>query len=190
MTLDISKSLLRKVTLDYRRLLDSDSFKCRNEKLCEKVLDLVRLERVKTIHVFLPIKRNNEPDITHIFEELRSLGVKIVTSKTNFKQKTLSHWSLERDTHLVLSSMGIYEPKNAIEVDFSEVDLVLVPLTAADKQGNRIGYGGGFYDQLLENSAVTKVGLALAPLLDHLLQTEEWDVVLDQILTPDDSFSR
>lgn len=182
----ISKSLLRKVALDYRRLLDDKDFHKRNQRLCEKIIKLVKEGNFKTIHVFLPMKRNKEPDVTIIFEQLRSLGTKIVTSKTNFKEKTLSHFYVEQETKLVLNKMGIPEPTDAREADFSMVDLVLCPLASADKEGNRIGYGGGFYDQLLKNCSEQKVGLTLAPLLDEIVQKETWDIPLNTILTPFD----
>ncbi len=80
--------------------------------------------------------------------------------------------------------MGIPEPSNAQKADFEEVDLVLVPLLAADKMGNRIGYGGGFYDRLLQNSKAAKIGLSLSTKLDKISQKEVWDIKLDGVLTP------
>lgn len=182
----ISKSLLRKVALDYRRLLGSESFERRNEKLCLSLLEFVAKGSFRTIHIFLPIKKNNEPDVTSLLPQLRSEGVRIVTSKTNFGEKTLSHFFLTEETQTVTNNWGIPEPVDAEEADFLKVDLVLVPLAVGDKSGNRIGYGGGFYDQLLKDSTALKVGLSLAPLFDQIAQTEEWDVPLDRILTPFD----
>ena len=75
--------------------------------------------------------------------------------------------------------MGIPEPEQAIEADFSKVDLVLVPLCAADKMGNRIGYGGGFYDRLLSNSNTMKVGLSLSPLLDKIESLDSWGLKIE-----------
>lgn len=182
----ISKSLLRKVALDYRRLLGSESFERRNEKLCLSLLEFVAKGSFRTIHVFLPIKKNNEPDVTSLLPQLRSEGVRIVTSKTNFREKTLSHFYLNEETQIVTNNWGIPEPIDADEIDFSMVDLVFVPLAVGDMNGNRIGYGGGFYDQLLKESSALKVGLSLTSLFDHIIQTEEWDVPLDRILTPFD----
>nr|WP_303657386.1 5-formyltetrahydrofolate cyclo-ligase [Asticcacaulis aquaticus] len=49
--------------------------------------------------------------------------------------------------HLVEGPYGIWQPSNdAVEV---LPDIVLVPLLAFDKQGGRLGYGGGFYDRAL-----------------------------------------
>ena len=79
--------------------------------------------------------------------------------------------------------MGIPEPLDATPVDFHEVDLILVPLLAFDKNKNRIGYGGGFYDRLLNETKAAKVGLSLSPPLDQLIQKEEWDVPMDHIIS-------
>ncbi|MEP1094314.1 MAG: 5-formyltetrahydrofolate cyclo-ligase [Cyclobacteriaceae bacterium] len=180
----ISKSTLRRVLLDYRRLLDPRFFEERNELLCEKILAFIKQKEARTIHVFLAIKKNKEPDLTMIFQNLRKAGCEIVVSKTDFIRKTQEHFYLKEDTILRENKMRIPEPVNAESANFENVDLIIVPLSAADKHRNRIGYGGGYYDRLLESSNAVKVGLCLSPLLDEISQTEKWDVELDQILTP------
>ncbi|MEP5614349.1 MAG: 5-formyltetrahydrofolate cyclo-ligase [Cyclobacteriaceae bacterium] len=175
---------MRKTLLGYRRVLSEEFFRKRNEKLCEKILDVVRTNDSKTVHVFLSIARNREPDVSPLFQELRSLGCQIVAAKTNFGSKKQQHFYMNEDTVLQQNKMNIPEPVGAEPADIKAVDLILVPLSAADKKGNRIGYGGGYYDRLLKSSNALKVGLCLSPVLDEISQTEEWDVRLDQIITP------
>jgi 5-formyltetrahydrofolate cyclo-ligase len=67
-------------------------------------------------------------------------------------------------------------------------DVVMVPMLAFTKQGDRLGYGGGYYDATLatllsENPALRTVGVAYAGQGVKLLPTEATDVPLDHILT-------
>lgn len=67
-------------------------------------------------------------------------------------------------------------------------DVVLVPLLAFTKQGDRLGYGGGYYDATLaalsaERPSLRTVGVAYAGQGVKLLPTEPTDVPLDHILT-------
>lgn len=65
--------------------------------------------------------------------------------------------------------------------------MVLVPLLAYDKNGHRVGYGGGFYDKFLAEckTGCKKVGLSFFPPLDFLLPSEAYDITIDCIVTPD-----
>lgn len=182
--LSLSKSQLRGVLLDYRRLMPDAEFLLRNERLCENLLTYLESKQGQIIHLFLPIARNNEPDLRLIFSALKRRNHKIVVSKTDFKNRVLHHYFLEDDTVLEINQYGIPEPVNAKAADFSKVQIVLVPLSTADKLGNRIGYGGGFYDKLLEGSSAVKIGLSLAPLMDEIQQKDSWDEKLDRVLTP------
>ena len=81
---------------------------------------------------------------------------------------------------------GIPTPVNGQPANTSEIDLVIIPLLAADKKGNRIGYGKGYYDRLLTEmrSDVLKIGVTLGPAFDHFTFAEPHDINLDYLITP------
>lgn len=68
-----------------------------------------------------------------------------------------------------------------------EPDYLLVPLLAFDKAGNRLGYGGGFYDRTLallrSRKSVVAVGVAFAALEVPVVPHEDTDEALDWIVT-------
>jgi len=68
----------------------------------------------------------------------------------------------EAGDELVMGAFGIEEPRNRVVVPPEEIDLVLVPGLAFDRQGNRVGYGGGHFDRCLKRlpAAATRIGLA------------------------------
>jgi len=177
----ITKSLLRKMALQYRQLLSEEEYHRRNASLCNQLLAFIRENNFKAIHFFLPISRNREPDFTTLFPILWSEGRKIMASKTDIKSKIQTHYWLEADTKITHSSWGIPEPENAQAACIQQVDLIIVPLLLADKNGHRIGYGGGYYDRLINDVTAYTLGVSLGPVVDRLV-IEGWDVPLQEVL--------
>ena len=91
------------------------------------------------------------------------------------------------DTPMLKNKFGIWEPKLNVQnvLPLDELDILFTPLVAFDKEGNRLGMGGGFYDRTLQNwqnSSFIPVGLAHQCQQVELLPTEAWDVPLHRIL--------
>ena len=57
------------------------------------------------------------------------------------------------DTPMLKNKFGIWEPKLNVQnvLPLDELDILFTPLVAFDKQGNRLGMGGGFYDRTLQH---------------------------------------
>jgi 5-formyltetrahydrofolate cyclo-ligase len=81
---------------------------------------------------------------------------------------------------------GIPEP--AADLPMVRPDLLLVPLLAVDRSGNRLGQGGGHYDRTLAALRATQptiaIGLAWDVQLVDAVAAEPWDQPLDAIATP------
>jgi len=180
----VSKSQLRKVLLDYRRILSKEEYARRNDQLCSLLQSHVDLEKYTFIHAFLPIQKNNEPDVQNLFPYFWEKGILTVASKTDFRKKEMHHFEINKSTEIATNERGIPEPNESKEVSLDQVNAILLPLMLADKQGNRIGYGGGYYDRLLEGTKAIKIGLSLSNPVDSILQTNEWDIPLDFLITP------
>lgn len=80
---------------------------------------------------------------------------------------------------------GLMEPEDdrAI-VPPDEIDLILVPGTAFDRTGGRIGQGGGYYDRFLEKTRALRVGICHDFALFDCIPTEIHDLRMDAIVTP------
>lgn len=84
-------------------------------------------------------------------------------------------------------SLQIYEPdpKRHPLISPGAKDLIIVPGLAFDKEGHRIGYGGGFYDKYLKKYPRTfKVGVCMDFQLLEELPSESFDVKMDAVITP------
>jgi len=82
---------------------------------------------------------------------------------------------------LVLGKYGIMQPKSGEELT---AQIALVPLLCADRQGNRLGYGGGYYDRYFAaHPEVLRIGVAYSGQIVPNVPTEKTDVPLDGLLT-------
>ena len=83
-----------------------------------------------------------------------------------------------------LSDYGIREPVG--EVYQGDIDVAVIPFLAVDKQGNRLGYGGGYYDRFLKNSTAKRVAFGYAFQVVREVPSETWDEKVDVIVTDEE----
>lgn len=85
---------------------------------------------------------------------------------------------------MCVGKYNISEPKTQ-PVDFSEIDLIIIPALCVDKKGYRIGYGKGYYDRFLKQNKNTAVKIVLAYsdlFIDDVFPTE-FDEKCDYVVT-------
>ena len=91
-------------------------------------------------------------------------------------------WSTKNP--LMINNYGIPEP---ISNKIKYPDILLVPLVAYDKNLNRIGYGGGFYDRYFEKlkkiKKIITIGLAYSYQKVKKVPINNRDIKLDFIIT-------
>ncbi|CAN0068822.1 unnamed protein product [Chrysoparadoxa australica] len=179
------KTVLRKQILPARKILSRTVWEERNRQIQTATLSFIKENSAQVIHTFLPIERNKEVVTWPIIHNLIALGRKVIVSITDLEQETMTHFYYHSELKFRLNRLKIPEPQNADPADISEIDVILIPLLAADKLGNRIGYGKGYYDRLLkELPQVNKVGLSLGPLFDAFNFAEDHDIKLNYCITP------
>jgi len=181
-----AKSKIRKGVLFNRRLLSPDIFQIRNKQVTDQLLEFCIKRQVESVHCFLPIARNKEVDTWQLISELVKEKIQVVVSATDFDNQTMSHYEYYENLKFEYDRFGIPTPVKGKNADLATVDLVIIPLLAADKKGNRVGYGKGYYDRLLTEmtSNVLKIGVTLGPLFDQFSFVEPHDICLDYLITP------
>jgi 5-formyltetrahydrofolate cyclo-ligase len=184
----MDKNKLRQLYLDKRRSLSRPAVDQLSEQLTEQFFRHIPLAAVQTLHLFLPIQKNNEPDTWKIIHRLRleHPSIRIVVPKINGSD-TLDHYELDEAT-LGTNTLGIPEPEAGKRRQAAEIDLVIVPLVIADKSGHRVGYGKGYYDRFLVQcpASCVKVGLSFFPPVSRIPGIEAHDHPLDWLVLPED----
>ena len=91
----------------------------------------------------------------------------------------------------VTNRYGIDEPVDGIDMFPAEIDMVIVPLLAFDKKGNRVGYGKGYYDRFLKlcRKDCLKIGFSYFDCVEKIDDINQYDVKLDYCITPDRIFA-
>jgi 5-formyltetrahydrofolate cyclo-ligase len=183
----MDKQALRKQYLEKRKSLSHQQWRAACDSLFEQVKNNAVLIGSGPVHIFLPIEKFKEVDTWPIIRWLWQKGIRTMTSLTDTERGILSHVWFDDKTDFNTSKWGIPEPVNAPPADPSLCTVIFVPLLVADKHGNRIGYGKGFYDGFLsllpEN--VKNIGLSLLPILEEIHVAEHHDVKLDMVLAPE-----
>ena len=173
------KSKLRKKILKIRKKNNKKNIQIN----FNQILKTLKKERInkKIIGGYYPV--NFEIDDLKILKnfEKKKLIISLPVVKENFKMDFYK-WSFSDP--LKINKYGIPEPETKYLV---RPDIILVPLVAFDKNLNRLGYGGGYYDRLIERLSkkkkIIKIGLALSVQKIDKVPINKYDQKLDFIIT-------
>jgi 5-formyltetrahydrofolate cyclo-ligase len=165
------------------------------EKEYEKYNDLILLQ-LQTLELpflhqvlsYFPIEENNEPDTFLITRYLKFMNPQLEVAYPRIKEDgSMDAISKTNDSEFTANYYGISELQEGEIMPQQEIDLVLVPLLICDYNGNRVGYGKGFYDKYLSlcRKDVIKIGLSFFDPVASISDVEEFDVPLTYCITPD-----
>jgi len=175
----VLKSKLRKKILKIRKIANVKNIKID----FDKIIDLLKKEKIakKSIGGYYPVNSEvDDLDILKKFEKIK-FTISLPVIKKNFKMDFYK-WSFNEP--LKINKYGIPQPNSKILV---YPDILLVPLVAFDNNRNRLGYGGGYYDRLIEKltkkKKILKIGLALSCQKVKKIPINKYDKRLDYIVT-------
>ncbi len=137
--------------------------------------------------IFCYVSFNQEVITTGLIEKALYQQKKVAVPKITDDE--MKFYYIDSLKELKPGVLGILEPaagKVAVPVR-TEENLIIVPGLAFDPQGNRIGYGKGYYDvffQKYENYPLKKIALAYDFQVLTELPADELDIKVDQIITP------
>jgi 5-formyltetrahydrofolate cyclo-ligase len=183
----MTKSEARQFYLNKRQSLNDAERDILNLQIYHRFFASPYLDRVHIMHIFLSMERTQEPDTWQIIDKIRREmpNIRLVVPRIN-PQGTLDHLYFEGLHQLKQSKWGILEPAEGIPATISKIDFVLIPLAAFDVEGNRVGYGKGYYDRFLKECRpdCIKAGLSFFEPAEVFSDVEAHDVPLDLCFTP------
>jgi 5,10-methenyltetrahydrofolate synthetase len=178
-----TKQELRQILRRERQMISPATLACQTELLCQCLVNLPQWQPARTIFAYLATAQ--EPSLAKLWHDY---GDKTwAFPRCVWSSKTLD-WRIV-DPQLLAQQIEIDRynipcPKPDLPaVAIHCADLILVPALACDRQGYRLGYGGGFYDRSLAGYGGFTVGVILHQfLLDHLPR-DAWDIRLNAVVS-------
>ncbi len=164
--------------------MSSEEVEQRSRSILQHLIGWQPLLDAETVHCFMSIKENREVDTEPIIQWLIKLNKRVVIPKSIKESRSLVHYEFHNQDQLEVNEWGIPEPTGGEQVVVEDLDLVLVPMVAADIKKNRLGYGLGFYDRFLSGISALKVGLLFENCLrKQPIPVNSFDVTLDYLIT-------
>ena len=179
----MKKSLIRKKLLKTRE----ENYLNNNQINIRPIIKILKKRKFKNKILGGYYPYNYEIDIMPLVEKFQKLNYSITLPKIGMNSEmNFFQWSTKDP--LSINKFGIPEP---ISNKTKFPDILLVPLLAFDKNFNRIGYGGGFYDRYINRlkkiKKIITIGVAYSFQKIKKIPVEKYDIKLDFVVTEKDS---
>ncbi|OUJ09522.1 5-formyltetrahydrofolate cyclo-ligase [Acetobacter sp. DsW_059] len=149
-----------------------------DDALCQRLSAVLLASHGATVACVWPLP--HEADIRPVCHALSNAGRCVVLPDTPPRGHALTFRVWTPDTPLLPGRFGTFVPDGPER----KPQLILVPLVGYDRQGNRLGYGGGYYDRTLAAlPGITAIGYALSLQETEKVPTGTYDKPLSCIVT-------
>ncbi|WP_267202059.1 5-formyltetrahydrofolate cyclo-ligase [Limosilactobacillus kribbianus] len=177
-----SKKELRQAYIARLQQLDLNTRLSEEKRLVSMLFNQPEWMSAKTIG--LTLSQSFEIDTAPILLHARHEGRTVVVPRT-LPKRQMEFVEINEETNFDESSFGILEPHDGRVYAPDEIDLMVVPGVAFTKDGQRLGFGGGYYDRYLSKYHGKTIALALPT---QLADAGEWtpdehDLAVDRVLT-------
>lgn len=174
------KEQLRKVIKKKRSSLGTAYCKKSDSSIAEQVISSAEYGSADTI--FCYVSKVGEVNTFPILKAALKDGKKVCVPRCG-ERGSMSAFQIKDFSDLQRGKFGILEPDGQCAyIAPEEIDLVLVPCLACDKNGNRIGYGGGYYDRYLKQGIFIKMSLCRSCQMIESIPAEETDCRMDMVV--------
>jgi 5-formyltetrahydrofolate cyclo-ligase len=171
-----------------RRALGRAAVAARSERIVQGLLSLPPLQSARAVGLFWPRTSHAEVDLRPLDRLLRERGVTLYYPFMDAKEQgfTTGFRRVLGIEELQPRGRGFAEPSPESSVAArGDLDVVIVPALAATPEGQRLGYGSGFYDVTLPELRPPALAVIVAYSFQMLaeLPTLEHDVACDLVVT-------
>jgi len=182
---------LRNAMREQRQLLQPDALRVAGEQAASLLSAETEYRSANHVACYWPVNGEMDchPIMQHAWRANKTCYLPVLDTASG---NSLWFAPYREGSTMVENRFGIPEPEHAIEhrTDATQLDLILLPVVAFDRDGNRLGMGAGFYDRTLAfrklpDAPATPILIGLAHDFQRVetLQGNDWDVPLDGILT-------
>ena len=190
--MSMRKTEIRKHFKEKRQALTDRDVNVYQDLLLIRFQEL-HLPYIHYLHAYIPKPDSKEPDPAPLVDwmQFRDPGLRMVYASINDADWSMKHFLFDENSAFRMNQFGIPEPTTGIELEPTQLDAVIIPLLAFDVNGNRVGYGKGYYDRFLANCRedVLKIGLSYFPPVYSIDDIENFDKKLDFCITPESVYA-
>ncbi len=166
--LEANKRTIRKRLRQSRNALTASRVAALSHDICRNVENMPHFRQARIIGLYQPV--DNEADPSLLFSSARKTGKTVLLPVIDRQNRRLWFAPHRSDGPLRSGPFGILEPDVTVGgkacVPLLEIDILFLPMVGFDPQGNRLGFGGGFFDRTLADLRTSAPVMALKkPLL-------------------------
>lgn len=175
-------------------------YKQKRTQLTEVEIDKISLQILENLkildiwensvfHVFVPIIKNHEINTFPLIDFLHELKKIVVVPKA--EGLDMLNCKISPSVNWMAGKFGVPEPLEYELIGYERIEVVFLPMLICDKKGNRVGYGGGYYDRFLAklNPNVLKIGINFFSPVSEISDVEPTDIPLDYCVTGEEMLS-
>lgn len=184
------KSTLRKQMRETRLNLTEAEFIEKSKAISNMILESPLYKDAQRIMAYIPLQ--GEVNIKYLFGPLWESGKELYVPVCEGQEPGVMQAAVYKKKSITfITRQKVEEPVFARYIDPTDLDLLLIPGLAFDRQGHRLGYGGGCYDRFFHrlNEKAVKLGVAFDLQIFDEIPYENHDQFLDGLITESGFYS-
>jgi 5-formyltetrahydrofolate cyclo-ligase len=151
---------------------------------CQNLINTEQFQQAAVIMVFLslPHEVDTTPIILHAWQQEKAVAV----PKVSWQQRHMIPVEITSlETGLSTGEGGLQNPVTGVPTPIEDIDIVITPGMAFDKNGNRLGRGGAYYDRFFGSKQLkaVKFGFAFSQQIVDSVPVHEHDMAVDFLVT-------
>lgn len=179
------KKALREKFAKKRSEMEPEYKKALDKKIVERFKALATYRYAETLLLYYPVK--GEIDVTPLISDALNAGKRVALPRCESHGSIMHFHYINSLSDLCEGRFGIMEPREDAELftkdNISGPCAVVVPAFSYDRDGYRLGYGGGFYDRYFGRAGISTVGLVYSEFVSDKLPHGRFDISVDILVT-------
>jgi 5-formyltetrahydrofolate cyclo-ligase len=180
----MEKSALRHEIKQRLMQMSKEDRVVKSKRICERIIDADVFGKASVVMAYLHMP--HEVDLTLLILHAWQQGKTVAIPKVSWEQRHMIPIEITSlETGIKTNGHGLRNPINGTPVPFDQIDLVVTPGLGFDKNGNRLGRGGAYYDNFFKHEKITAArwAVAFSQQIYEQMPHDENDVSVDAIVT-------
>ena len=159
----------------------------KSRKACRNLLSISQFQSASTVMMYLSLP--HEADTSEAILHAWQLGKVVAVPKISWQQRHMMPVQIHSlETGFSTSSWGLRNPIAGVPMPFEDIDLVVTPALGFDREGNRLGRGGSYYDRFFANAELraSRCGFGFEEQLVEAIPVTEHDEPMDFLVTDEE----